>query len=114
VGNVIAHDVRGVCGSRYSFRNDPVRTSVRDIAGAPHTRLLRAIERGNVCLPSSPSAKCPAVQPEDALDLVRLYGETGDPKYFPAVPKWLARWIAEQRPSLEDIAATAAGFVERR
>jgi hypothetical protein len=54
-----------------------------------------------------------AVLLEDALQLVRLYGEVDDPKYAGACRRYLARWLAEESPSLEDIAATACHFVER-
>jgi hypothetical protein len=53
------------------------------------------------------------VQLEDALQIVRLYGDVGDPKYPVAARKWLAWWIMEEKPSLEDIAGTGCGFVER-
>jgi hypothetical protein len=51
---------------------------------------------------------------EDALQMVTLYGEAGDPKYGAACRRYLARWIVEESPSLEDIASTACLFVERR
>jgi len=45
--------------------------------------------------------------------MVTLYGEAEDPKYEAACRRYLARWLAEESPSLEDIAATACHFVER-
>ncbi len=51
---------------------------------------------------------------EDALQLVYLYAEAGDPKYERAALRYLERWIVEEKPSLEDVAATACSFVERR
>jgi hypothetical protein len=45
--------------------------------------------------------------------MVYLYGEAGNPKYEPACRRYLSRWIAEESPSLADIAATACHFVER-
>ena len=51
---------------------------------------------------------------EDALRMVRLYGDEGDPKYTAACRRYLARWLVEESPSLEDIAATACLFVERK
>ena len=50
---------------------------------------------------------------EDALQMVRLYGEAGDAKYEAACRRYLARWIVEDAPELADIAATACHFVER-
>ena len=51
---------------------------------------------------------------EDALALVYNYAEKNDPKYELAVRKYLARWLEEERPSPEGVAATAGSFVERR
>ena len=45
--------------------------------------------------------------------MVMPYGEQPDPKYATASRRHLARWIVEEAPSLEDIAATACHFVER-
>ncbi len=45
--------------------------------------------------------------------MVTLYGEAEDPKYEAACRRYLARWLVEESPSLEDIAATACHFVER-
>ena len=42
---------------------------------------------------------------EDALQLVTLYGEAGDPKYEAACRRYLARWIVEDSPDLADTAA---------
>jgi hypothetical protein len=43
----------------------------------------------------------------------QLCAEAGDRKSQAAGRRYLARWIAEESPSLEDIAATACVFVER-
>ena len=79
----------------------------------PRLRFVRAITTRNVLLAELALGELEHVQLEDALRLVYLYGETGDAKYEPAARKYLARWIIEERPTLEDIAATACSFVER-
>jgi hypothetical protein len=35
---------------------------------------------------------------EDAMALVCLYGDAGDPKYPVAVRRWMARWLVEEQP----------------
>ena len=54
------------------------------------------------------------VQLEDALQMVRLYGDEGDAKDTAECRRYLARWLVEESPSLEDGAATACSFVEQR
>jgi len=81
--------------------------------GNPHTRFARAINSRSVLLAEIALGELEHVQLEDALRLVYLYGETADPKYEPAARKYFARWVVEEKPSLEDIAATACSFVER-
>jgi hypothetical protein len=80
--------------------------------GNPLTRFSRAIKTRNVFLAEVALAEMEKVPLDAALQLVQLYGQTGDPKYFPACRKWMIRYIGEQHPSLEDIAATACSFVE--
>ena len=82
--------------------------------GNPRARFARAITARSVILAELALGELEHLRLEDALRLVYLYGETGDPKYEPAARKYLARWVAEERPSLEDIAATACTFVERQ
>ena len=50
----------------------------------------------------------------DALQLVTLYAERGSPKYEHAALRWLARYLTEGRPTLEDAAATSCWLVEQR
>ena len=82
--------------------------------GNPRNRFARAITSRSVLLAELALGVLEHVQLEDALRLVYLYGQTGDPKYKPAARPYLARWVTEERPALEDIAATACSFVERR
>ena len=45
-----------------------------------------------------------------ALALVGLYAKTRSPKYERAALKYLARYLAESAPSLDDAARTAVSF----
>ena len=44
----------------------------------------------------------------DARALVELYAENGDPKFERAALKYLARYLAEANPSMDDVARVAA------
>ena len=79
----------------------------------PRVKFARAISTRNVFLAELALGELENVLLEDALQLVRLYGEQDDPKYAAACRRYLARWIVEESPSLEDVAATACHFVER-
>lgn len=76
-------------------------------------QLDRAISTRDVFLAEVALGELETVLLEDVLQLVRLYGEEDDPKYASACRRYLTRWIVEESPSLEDIAATACQFVER-
>ena len=84
------------------------------VAAQPHPRVTfaRAISSRNVVLAELALGELENVLLDDALQLVTLYGETENPKYPIACRRYLARWIVEESPSLEDIAATACHFVE--
>ena len=85
------------------------------VTAQPHPRVkfARAISARSVFLAELALGELENVLLEDALQLVTLYGEQADPKYATACRRYLARWIVEEAPSLEDIAATACHFVER-
>jgi hypothetical protein len=85
------------------------------VTAQPHPRVkfARAISVRNVFLAELALGELENVLLEDAMQLVTLYGEAEDPKYPSACRRYLARWIVEQSPPLEDIAATACHFVER-
>jgi hypothetical protein len=76
-------------------------------------KFARAISSRSVFLAELALGELETVLLEDALQMVTLYGELDDPKYAAACRRYLARWIVEESPSLEDVAATACHFVER-
>jgi len=85
------------------------------VTAQPHPRVkfARAIAARNVFLAELALGELENVLLEDALQIVTLYGETESPKYDASCRRSIARWIAEESPSLADIAATARHFVER-
>ena len=80
------------------------------VTAQPHPRVkfARAITVRNVFLAEFALGELETVLLEDALQLVTLYGEAGDPKYEAACRRYLSRWTAEDAPELADIAATPA------
>ena len=55
----------------------------------------------------------PFVPLAEARALVELYAEKGDRKYERAALKYLARYLAEENPSLMDLAQVAGLLAER-
>jgi hypothetical protein len=84
--------------------------------GHPGAIFWRAISRGNVLAADAAAWELAQSHPlplDFAMALVRLYGETGDRRYDSAALRYLARYIAEETPSLADLAAVAALLAER-
>ena len=86
---------------------------VRDSPASPPVKFARAIITRRVYLAELALGEIENALLEDALQMVMPYGEQPDPKYATACRRYLARWIVEEAPSLEGIAATACHFVER-
>ena len=55
----------------------------------------------------------PFISLAQARELVELYAEKGDPKYERAALKYLTRYMAEENPSLADLAQITAVLAER-
>jgi hypothetical protein len=47
---------------------------------------------------------------EDALQLVHLYAERGSPKFERAAMRWLARYLDEGSPTLENFAKVVSSI----
>ena len=56
----------------------------------------------------------PNLSLEDALQLVHLYAERGAPKFERAAMKWLARYLEENSPTLEQFAKVAFSRARRQ
>jgi hypothetical protein len=93
-----------------------MRTSVRDRGSSRSCPLPpsdRAIERRALWLAEDAARGLPNLPLEDALQLVRLYGERGSPKYEKAAMRWLERYLAEGSPRLQHFAEIAASLARR-
>jgi hypothetical protein len=79
---------------------------------SPRSRFKRAIERRALWLAEDAMRDMGAVTLEEAHDLVHLYAETGSPKFERAALRWLACYLAEGAPTLQQFARTASGLAE--
>ena len=81
--------------------------------GHPGARLQRALAAGNLAAAEQAAFEIPFIPLASARTLVELYAEKGDPKFERAALKYLARYLAEGKPSLTDVAQVAALLAER-
>jgi hypothetical protein len=81
--------------------------------GHPGARLQRALAAGNLTAAEQAAFEIPFIPLARARELVELYAEKGDPKYERAALKYLARYLAEENPSLMDLAQLAGILAER-
>ena len=81
--------------------------------GHPGARLQRALKVGNLIAAEQAAFEVAFVPLTEARLLVELYAEKGDRKYERAALKYLARYLAEENPSLADVAQVAALLAER-
>ncbi len=73
----------------------------------------RAIARGNVIVAESAAREFEVLPLDFALALVYLYADKGDRRFERAALRYLERYLAEQNPSLTDVAGVAALLAER-
>ncbi len=81
--------------------------------GTAHGRYTRALERRDLVHAELAALELGRLSLDDALQLVHLYAERRSPKYERAALRWLERYLDEGSPTLADLAAIAALFVER-
>ena len=81
--------------------------------GRPGARLKRALAARNLTSAEQAAFEIAFIPLAQARELVELYAEKGDPKYERAALKYLARYMAEENPSLSDVAQITAVLAER-
>jgi hypothetical protein len=74
----------------------------------------RAIQRGNVIMAETAAREFEVLPLDYALALVYLYADKRDPRYEAAALRYLKRYLAEENPSLTDVAGAAALLAERQ
>jgi hypothetical protein len=65
----------------------------------PHTRLRRALDRGNLSLAELTARECERLNLEDSLRLCLLMQRERDQRFERTAVKWLGRFLAE-RPGM--------------
>ena len=68
-------------------------------AGSPRSRLLRAIERGNLELVRLAAVECARIDLEDALRILLLIRDQDPDRYERAAVRWSGRMLAS-RPGI--------------
>ncbi len=79
----------------------------------PDAPLQRALAARNLAAAEQAAFEIAFISLSDARELVELYAEKGDPKYERAALKYLSRYLAEEGPSLMDLAQVAGLLAER-
>ena len=77
-----------------------------------HVRFRRAIERRALWMAEDAARELQNLSLEDALQLVRLYGECESPTRNAAL-RWLERYLTEGSPRLQRFAEITASLAER-
>ena len=81
--------------------------------GRPGARLQRALAARNLTAAEQAAFEIAFISLADARALVELYAEKGDKKFERAALKYLARYMAEEKPTLMDLAQVAGLLAER-
>ena len=79
--------------------------------GQPGARFERALATGELVAAEQAAFEIAFILLADAARaLVELYAENGDPKFERAALKYLACYLAEANPSMDDVARVAASL----
>jgi hypothetical protein len=82
--------------------------------GSAHGRFSRAITSRNLRGAEMAARELGWLSLEDALGLCVLYLQSAPARYERAAVRWLERFIAEKRPSLEDAGLAVGALAELR
>ena len=80
--------------------------------GHPYARFRRALTTSNLSVVEAAAAELPYVRLEDALAILALLAERGDPRFERAAARWVGRLLTETPADLGD-ARFALALVER-
>jgi hypothetical protein len=75
-------------------------------------RFRRAIERRALWMAEDAARELPNLSLEDALQLVKLYGEKESPKFEKAALRWLERYLNEGSPRLQRFAEVTVSMAK--
>jgi hypothetical protein len=82
--------------------------------GTAHGRFSRALENRNLRGAEDAARELGRLALEDALALCVLYRQCAPARYERAAVRWLERYMAERRPSLEDVGLAVGALSELR
>jgi hypothetical protein len=82
--------------------------------GTAHGRFSRAMEKRNLRAAEDAARELGRLSLEDALGLCLLYRQCAPDRYERAAVRWLERYVAERRPSLEDVGLAVGALSELR
>lgn len=80
--------------------------------GSAYSRFQRALATGNMPLIESSAAELPRVGVDDALAILIVLAQVGDPRFDRAAARWVGRLLTETPAGLSD-ARFALALVER-
>ncbi len=80
--------------------------------GSAYSRLQRALLTGNLVLVEAAAAELPRIGLDDALTILALLADAGDPRFDRAAARWVGRLLVETPAGLGD-ARYALALVER-
>lgn len=80
--------------------------------GTAYARFQRALQTGNLNLVEAAAAELPRIGLDDALVILALLADTGDPRFDRAAARWIGRLLVETPAGLRD-ARYALALVEQ-
>jgi hypothetical protein len=80
--------------------------------GTAHGRFSRALANRNLRGAESAARELGRLGLDDALGLCVLYRQCAPARYERAAVRWLERFIAERRPSLEEVGLAVGALAE--
>jgi hypothetical protein len=82
--------------------------------GTAHGRFSRALASRNLRGAEAAARELGRLSLEDALGLCVLYLQSAPARYERAAVRWVERYVAERRPSLEDVGLAVGALAELR
>jgi hypothetical protein len=89
-----------------------MRTCVRDGGRSRSGPVPTGDRRRALWMAEDAARELPNLSLEDALQLVKLYGEKESPKFERAALRWLERYLSEGSPRLQRFAEIAASMAK--
>ena len=82
--------------------------------GTAHARFTRALTNRNLVAAEAAARELGRLSLEDAVGLCVLYRQCDAPCFERAAVRWLERFLAERRPTLEQVGLAVGALAELR